>query len=245
MPRDATFVATSEKEKESFIERIHNIEEHEKYRELQDTNLKQEIAIKHLRSELVDLKVELNHQINLLEIKLKDANVKRELKEHEAENLLSKVTGIKTQMHSLTKDIEHERAENVKLKAESAKLTKLNEELHAKIKEQSCKVSSLESNIQQIKSDRESALSEVKVLQQKLTAKERTTNEQKQINTDIRQDLVQANCKVEELSKENKKLTSKVNEFEKEIFDLKIKLQRLETEKQKGRMKSSVVPTWR
>jgi len=159
LPKDTTFIAKTEKD--TFVQRMQNVEEHEKYLELQDTNLQQEMVIKYLRSEIVDLKIELNHQINQLEIKLKDAHLKKDLKEHEAENLLSKVTGMKTQMLCLTKDLDLEREEKSKMKVETTRLEKVNEELIQKIKEQNSNEISLRENIVQIKTERDSAKSSV------------------------------------------------------------------------------------
>ncbi|CAC5409842.1 unnamed protein product [Mytilus coruscus] len=236
-----TFVA----EKESFVQRIQNIEEHEKYLELQDTNLKREMVIKHLRSEIVDLKVDLNHQINQLEIKLKDANVKRELKQQEAENLLSKITGLKTQMQSLTKDLNLEREEKIKLKIESTKLRKQNSELQEKIRQQTSKVVSLENDMLQVKSEKESAKSEFKLLEKKMSETEKVLKDKTQKNDELSRDIIDAKCKAEEFEQEKKRLENKVSNFEKEIVDLKAKLHKLEADKQRARMKSSVVPTWR
>ncbi|OPL32888.1 hypothetical protein AM593_02837, partial [Mytilus galloprovincialis] len=204
-----TFVA----EKESFVQRIQNIEEHEKYLELQDTNLKQEMVIKHLRSEIVDLKVELNHQINQLEIKLKDANVKRELKQQETENLLSKITGIKTQMQSLTKDLDLEREEKIKLKTESTKLRKQNSDLQEKIRQQTSKVVSLENDMLQVKSEKESSKSEFKILEKKMSETEKMLKDKKQKNDELSRDIIDAKSKAEEFEQENKRLENKNNEY--------------------------------
>jgi len=243
LPKDTTFIAKTEKD--TFVQRMQNIEEHEKYIELQDTNLQQEMAIKHLRSEIVDLKIELNHQINQLEIKLKDAHLKKELKEHEAENLLSKVTGMKTQMHSLAKDLDLEREEKAKLKVETTRLEKVNEELVQKIKEQNSNEISLRENVMQIKSERNSANSEVKRLDKCLVEKEQIITDQKQEISSLTKDIDHFNSRTEEFMTENKQLKIKIKDIEKEILDLKRKLQKSENDKQRSKIKSSVVPSWR
>lgn len=239
--KDQTFVAGSD----SFLQKIHNIEEHEKYLELQETNLKQEMAIKHLRTEIVDLKLELNHQINQLEIKLKDAEVRRELKEHEVDNFVGKITGMKTQINSLTKDLELERGDNKRLQAETEKLTKQNVELQKKIQQQTTAVISLENDILQVKSERESAKADVQHFAQKLAENEKLLSKQKQENDDLMNEVGDIKYRADELASENKKLSSKNCDFEKVILDMKVKLHKLESEKQRGTLRNSVLPTWR
>lgn len=243
LTKDTTFTAKTEKD--TFVQRLQNVEEHEQYLELQETNLQQEMAIKHLRSELVEIKIELNHQINQLEIKLKDAHLKKELKEHEAENLLSKVTGMKTQMHSLAKDLDLEREEKSKLKVETTRLVKVNEELIQKIKEHNSNEISSRENVMQIKSERDSANSAVKSLDKSLVEKEQIIIDQKQKIENLTGDIGNANSRTEELVAENKQLKIKIKDIEKEILDLKLKLQKSENDKQRSKMKSSVVPSWR
>lgn len=243
LTKDITFTAKTEKD--TFVQRLQNVEEHEQYLELQETNLQQEMAIKHLRSELVEIKIELNHQINQLEIKLKDAHLKKELKEHEAENLLSKVTGMKTQMHSLAKDLDLEREEKSKLKVETTRLVKVNEELIQKIKEHNSNEISSRENVMQIKSERDSANSAVKSLDKSLVEKEQIIIDQKQKIENLTGDIGNANSRTEELVAENKQLKIKIKDIEKEILDLKLKLQKSENDKQRSKMKSSVVPSWR
>jgi chromosome segregation protein len=257
LPKDTTFITKTEKD--TFVQRMQNVEEHEKYLELQDTNQQQEMVINYLRSEIVDLKIELNHQINQLEIKLKDAHLKKDLKEHEAENLLSKVTGMKTQMLCLTKDLDLEREEKSKMKVETTRLEKVNEELIQKIKEHNSNEISLRENIVQIKTERDSAKSEVKRLDKSLVEKEQIITDQKQEISNLTKDIGHVNSRTEEFTTENKQLKIKINDIEKEILDLKTKikgiekevldlktkLQKSENDKQRSKIKSSVVPSWR
>lgn len=239
--KDHTFVTGSE----SFLQKIQNIEEHEKYLELQDINLKQEMAIKHLRTEIVDLKLDLNHQINQLEIKLKDAEVKRELKEHEVENLVGKITGLKTQMSGLMKEIEQERDEKKNIRAEMSNLTKRNSELHDKIHQQTTKIISLENDLLQMKAEKESALCEQQNLRQTIAESEKLIELHKQDKSDLLNQVNEERYRADELTSENKKLSVKINDFEKVILDLKVKLHKLEAEKQRGTLKNNVLPTWR